>query len=104
VCPRANLFIGAGAAWTPIDDPSGRILSVQLGVSRESMSREEEDGAAVHASGGSGVFAHPTLLWGPSQKLLFFVQSTVPVGQHWRDALQRERFRVGAGIILAVGR
>ena len=100
----ANLFVGAGAAWTPVDDPSGRILSLQLGISRESMSREEEDGAAVHASGGSGVFAHPTVLWGPSQALLFFAQSTVPIEQNWRDASQRERFRVGAGIILAVGR
>jgi hypothetical protein len=100
----ANLFVGAGGAWTPIDDPSGRILSLQLGVSRESMSREEEDGAALHASGGSGVFAHPTVLWGPAQKLLFFVQGTIPVQQNWRDASQQERFRMGAGIILAVGR
>lgn len=100
----ANLFIGGGAAWTPIDDPSGRILSVQLGVSRESMSREQEDGATVLASGGSGVFAHPTVLWGPSQSLLFFAQTTLPIMQQWRDVSQRERFRVGTGLIVALGR
>ena len=92
----ANLFIGAGAAWTPIDDPSGRILSVQLGVSRESMSREEEDGAAVHASGGSGVFAHPTLLGDPSKAVVFCSEH----GSH-RAELAR---RITAGAVSRRGR
>ena len=100
----ANLFIGGGMAWTPIDDPSGRILSLQLGMSRESTSRAHEDGVAVLPSGGSGVFAHPTVLWGPSQNLLFFAQTTLPIEQEWRDPSQRERFRVGTGMILALGR
>lgn len=100
----ANLFLGTGVAWTPIDEPSGRILSMQLGLSREAMSRAEENGAPVLASGGSGTFAHPTVLWGSSQCLLFFAQTTLPIEQNWRDESQRERFRVGAGIILALGR
>lgn len=100
----ANVFVGGGLAWTPIDDPSGEILSLQLGVSHESMSREQQNGTDVPGTGGSGVFAHPTFLWGLSQNALFFAQTSLPITQNWRDDSQQERFRIGTGLILVFGR
>jgi hypothetical protein len=100
----ANVFLGGGIAWTPIDEASGRVVSLQLGVSREENFRDERLGEPRLATGGWGVFAHPTLLVGVSQKLMIFGQLTMPVQQHWRDAADRERFRLGAGMIVALGR
>jgi hypothetical protein len=96
-----NLFVGAGLAWTPIDDPAGRLVSFQIGLSHETQFREREDDVPVAESGKSGVFAHPTLLYGISQRMMMFGTLTVPVRQQWRSPEDREAFRVGAGVILA---
>lgn len=100
----ANLFVGGGVAWTPIDDPTGRLLSLQLGLSRESKFRARADDRTVPDSGGWGVYAHPTLIYGISQQLMLFGQTSLALQQDWRDAADRKRYRVGAGVILVLGR
>jgi hypothetical protein len=64
-------FAGAGAAYTPwdSDDP---------------------------ASGGSGLYLHPTLVWGPGGRTLLFAMVTAPQLQ---DGVDRDDVRAGAGII-----
>jgi hypothetical protein len=98
----ANLFVGGGIAWTPIDKAE-RLVSLQLGLSRETTFREHIGGLPVADSGGSGIFAHPTFLYGFSQRLQLFAQTTLPVHQDWRDEADEEAFRLGAGFILAFG-
>jgi hypothetical protein len=50
-----------------------------------------------------GVYAHPTLLYGISQQLMFFGQVSLPVHQDWRDPAGEESFRVGTGAMLELG-
>jgi hypothetical protein len=42
--------------------------------------------------------------YGFSQQLLAFAQTSVALRQHWRSAADREAFRVGAGLIVKLGR
>jgi hypothetical protein len=98
----SNVFAGGGLAWTPVD-ADNRLFSLQLGLSHETTLNERLNGLSVEQSGGSGVFAHPTLLFGPSQRLLFFGQTTLSIQQNWDDATDRERFRIGAGVIVKIG-
>ena len=98
----ANFFLGAGVAWTPIDDT--KLFSIQLGLSRETHFRGHVAGITETNSGGHGVYAHPTVLYGLSQNLMMFGQTTIPISQQFRDDADRERFRAGAGIILVLGR
>jgi hypothetical protein len=97
-----NVFLGGGLAWTPIDD-EGRLASFQVGLSHETTLDAEAGGVRQLNSGGSGVFVHPTVLYGRSQSVLFFAQTTLPVHQAWDDPADRERFRVGGGLILKLG-
>ena len=97
-----NVFVGGGLAWTPIDD-EGRLASFQVGLSHETMLDGAAGGVRERNSGGSGVFIHPTVLYGRSQRLLFFAQTTLPVRQDWNEPSDRERFRVGGGAILKLG-
>lgn len=97
-----NVFVGGGLAWTPIDD-EGRLASFQVGLSHETTLDAEASGVRELDSGGSGVFVHPTVLFGRSQSLLFFAQTTLPLRQRWDDPADRERFRVGGGVILKLG-
>jgi hypothetical protein len=96
-----NVFLGGGLAWTPIDGQ--RLFSLQLGMSHETHLRERVGSTMVENSGGSGGFAHPTMLYGFSQRVLLFAQTTLPVRQDWRNPNDKERFRVGTGLIVALG-
>ena len=99
-----NTFLGAGLAWTPVDVAThGRIVSVQLGISRESASREVLAGVPRADSGGWALVAHPSVVWGPGDHMLFFAMTSFPLAHHWRDSADEERFRVGAGTILSFG-
>jgi hypothetical protein len=98
-----NTIMGAGAAWTPVDEPQGRIVSFQLGISREGVSRERVDGLPRHDSGGWVVVTHPTVVWGSNERLLYFVSTSLPLAQKWRDPADREHFRAGGGAILRLG-
>ena len=99
-----NAFVGGGVAWTPIDTAEGRVLSLQFGVSREVISRETVQGLAMNDTGGWAVVAHPTVTWSTNERLLFFASTSVPLARHWKNPLNEERFRIGAGAILALAR
>jgi hypothetical protein len=100
-----HTFMGLGLAWTPIDvSTHSRILSLQLGLSRESATREIVAGVRQDASGGWALVAHPSLVWGPGDDVLFFVMTSFQLAHDWRDPAEDERFRVGAGTILTFGR
>jgi hypothetical protein len=100
-----HTFLGAGVAWTPIDASThGRIFSLQFGLSRESASREVLAGIQQDASGGWALVAHPSVVWGPGDDVLFFAMTSVALADDWRDPADQERFRVGVGTILTFGR
>lgn len=99
-----NVFLGGGAAWTPVDDPNtGRIVSLQLGISRETTLAEERGGVRVHDSGGWSLLVHPTIVWGVSRRVLVFALTSLPVAQQWRAVAEEDRFRVGAGAVIVFG-
>ncbi|OFW07113.1 MAG: hypothetical protein A3I61_08375 [Acidobacteria bacterium RIFCSPLOWO2_02_FULL_68_18] len=98
----ANVFLGGGVAWTPVDRQD-QLLSLQVGLSRESQRRSEAGGLALPHTGGWGVYVHPTVVYGASQRLLFFGQVSLPVHQEWRDPAEKETFRVGTGAMLRLG-
>jgi hypothetical protein len=94
-----NLFAGAGLAYTPWDDPvTERLISFQLALSHETYFRNRAGGATVQDSGGWEMLVQPTVVWGPGSNLLVFATTGVPVVRRFRDPLQQDRWRVGAGI------
>ena len=96
-----NVFVGTGGAWTPIDNlQTGRLLSLQLGLSHERTFAQEQNGATLANSGGSGVFAHQGVMVGVNEHVQLFALLSVPVRQQWRAPEDRQRFRFGAGTIL----
>ena len=95
-----NFFMGTGAAWTPIDNlQTGRLFSVQFGVSHERTFAEEENYARLPDSGGSGVFVHPGVMWGANEHVQVFALLSVPVTQQWRSREDRQQYRFGAGTV-----
>ena len=99
-----NVFVGAGGAWTPLDDAqTGRLFSVQVGLSHERTFAQKLNGAALPNSGGSGVFVHQGIVWGANEHLQIFTLLSLPVTQDWRGPADRQRFRLGAGAILILG-
>src|SRR5207253_11292040 len=95
-----NMFVGTGIAWTPIDDEiTGRLFSMQLGLSHERIFAVEQQGTALSASGGSGVFIHPAVVASANESVQFFALVSLPVTQDWRSPNDRQRFRFGAGAI-----
>jgi hypothetical protein len=100
-----NTFVGGGIAWTPIDDESaGRLLSVQLGLAHERTWRAEMSGIPLDDTGGWALMAHPTVVFATGQRTLMFVSVSAPLAHDWRDPIERERFRVGAGTVIRFGR
>ena len=100
-----NLFAGVGTAWTPIDDDvTGKIFSVQVGLSHERTFAIEQDGIPLPDSGGSGMFVHPGLVVGISPRIQFFSLLSLPIAQTWNAEDDRQRFRFGAGTIVILGR
>ena len=96
-----NVFVGTGGAWTPIDNlQTGRLVSVQLGLSHERTFAQRQNGVALANSGGSGIFAHQGVVLGLNQHTQVFVLLSVPLQQDWRAPEERQRFRLGAGTIL----
>ena len=95
-----NLFLGAGMAYTPFDDPAReRLVSFQLGLSYEIYARSTLAGAPVADSGGSGVYLHPTVVWGPGGRILLFASTSLPVFEDYRNPADSNRWRAGLGII-----
>jgi hypothetical protein len=56
------------------------------------------------ASGGWALVAHPSVVWGPGDDVLFFVMTSFQLAHDWRDPAEEERLRIGAGTILTFGR
>jgi hypothetical protein len=95
-----NLFLGIGTAVTPWDDPNTlRLLSFQLGASYEIYFKDRSHGEPVPGSGGSGLYLHPTVVWGPGGNLLLFAMVTMPMVQDYADPSDRNRWRAGLGIV-----
>ena len=99
-----NVFVGAGAAWTPIDNlQTGRLVSIQAGVSHERTFAQEQNGSPLPNSGGSGLFVHEGLVLAMNEHLQLFALLSLPVTQQWRAPEDRQRFRFGAGTIVIFG-
>ena len=95
-----NTFAGGGVAYTPIDDEArGRLLSFQLGISYERTFQSEENGVPVTDSGSSGVFIHPGIVFDLTPTLQMFGLVSLPLTQQFNSIVDRQRFRLGTGII-----
>lgn len=95
-----NMFGGGGIAYTPIDDEEhGKLFSMQLGMSYERTFQSELDGLAVADSGASGVFMHPGIVFDISESLQAFGLVSIPLTQQYNSIVDRQRFRLGTGII-----
>jgi len=95
-----NTFAGGGFAYTPIDDEEkGKLFSLQLGLSYERMFQSQENGVTVADSGASGVFIHPGVVFDITQNVQAFGLVSLPLTQTYNSIVDRQRFRVGTGII-----
>lgn len=95
-----NTFAGGGVAYTPIDEEEqGKLFSLQLGMSYERTFASEEHGLVIGDSGGSGVFVHPGVVFSVAPTVQVFGLVSLPVSQQWNSIVDRQRFRVGTGII-----
>jgi hypothetical protein len=99
-----NAFAGTGVAWTPIDDEvRGKLFSLQLGASYERTFPSEQNGMTVLESGSSGVFLHPGIVFSTTSSLQFFGLVSLPLTQQWNSVVDRQRFRIGSGVIWILG-
>jgi len=95
-----NTFAGGGIAYTPVDDEErGKLFSLQLGVSHEVTFQSEENGVPIADSGSSGVFIHPGIVFEFTPSVQFFGLISLPLTQQFNSITDRQRFRVGTGII-----
>ena len=95
-----NTFAGGGIAYTPVDDEEhGKLFSLQLGISHEVTFQSEENGVPVADSGSSGVFIHPGVVFEFTPSVQFFGLVSLPLSQQFNSITDRQRFRVGTGII-----
>jgi hypothetical protein len=87
-----NLLLGTGFAWTPIDDEAnGHLFSLQLGASYE-----------LYTSGNE-LMAHPTIVFAPARRFLFFGVVSLPIFRDLTDPAQTDRFRIGGGVLVLLG-
>jgi hypothetical protein len=95
-----NMFAGGGIAYTPIDDDArGKLFSLQLGLSYENTFASQQNGVPLAESGASGVFMHPGIVLSTTPSLQFFALVSLPLTQQWNSIVDRQRFRLGTGII-----
>jgi len=95
-----NTFAGGGLAYTPIDDEEhGKLFSLQLGLSYERTFQSEENGITVADSGSTGVFIHPGVVFDVTSSVQFFGLVSLPLTQTYNSIVDRQRFRLGTGII-----
>jgi hypothetical protein len=98
-----NGLAAVGFAYTPVDEDS-RMVSLQLGLAGEIHERDVLGGAPIAATGGAEFFASPTVLWGPSKHLRFFLYGSLPLVQSYRAAFEVDRWRAGTGMIYSFDR
>jgi hypothetical protein len=98
-----NTLAALGFAYTPVDEDA-RMVSLQVGLAGELHERDVLAGAPISASGGTELFASPTLLWGPTKHLRFFLYGSLPIVQSYRSITQEDRCRAGTGVIYSFDR
>jgi hypothetical protein len=96
-----NWLAGLGFAWTPIDTRA-RMLSLQLGLAAEVHERDLLDHGEVAASGGWELFASPTLVVAPVERLRIFALVSLPFAQDYRAPADRDDWRAGIGVIYSL--
>jgi hypothetical protein len=95
-----NAFAGGGLAYTPIDDEQkGKLFSMQLGFSYERLFQSQENGIIVADSSASGVFIHPGVVFDITQNVQAFGLVSLPLSQQYNSVVDRQRFRLGTGVI-----
>jgi hypothetical protein len=95
-----NMFAGTGVAWTPIDDDRrGKLFSVQVGLSYEETFAAQVNGVSVADSGTSGILLHPGLVFSTTSSVQVFGLVSLPLSQQWNSLVDRQRFRIGTGVI-----
>jgi len=100
-----NMFAGTGVAYTPIDDDArGKLFSLQLGLSYEQTFQSELNGVPQADSGASGIFVHPGVVFSTNPTLQYFALVSLPLTQQWNSIVDRQRFRLGAGVIVILGK
>jgi hypothetical protein len=96
---------GHGHRVHPIDDDArGKLFSLQLGLSYEQTFASEQNGVPVAESGASGVFIHPGIVFSTKPTLQYFALVSLPLTQQWNSVVNRQRFRLGAGVIVILDR
>jgi hypothetical protein len=89
-----------GVADTPIDDDAkGKLFSLQLGLAYEQTFASEQNGVPLADSGASGVFMHPGIVFSVTPAVQFFGLVSLPLTQQWNSIVDRQRFRIGTGVI-----
>ena len=72
---------------------------MQLGITYERTFASEEHGEALADSGASGIFVHPGIVFSTNPTLQFFGLVSLPLTQQWNSLVDRQRFRLGTGVI-----
>jgi hypothetical protein len=62
---------------------TGRLLSLQLGLSHERTFAQAQNGVTLANSGGSGVFAHQGLMVGVNEHVQVFALLSLAIRQQW---------------------
>ena len=78
-------------------------MSFQLGWSHESYFKNTQAGLRDPTSGGSGLYVHPTIVWGPGGRFLVFAMVSLPVVQDYASPASRNRWGVGPGLVYLFG-
>ena len=102
---NGNFFTGTGIAYTPIDDDAiGHLFSMQLGLSYEKTLAMEEFGKPVAGTAASAVMMHPGLVFQTTPRFQFFALVSLPLSQQAQSLDYNQRFRLGFGTIIMLGR
>jgi hypothetical protein len=102
---NGNFFTGAGIAYTPIDDDAkGHLLSMQLGVSYEKTFAMQELGKPLTDTAATATMLHPGLVFQTNPRFQYFAIVSLPLSQEFGSLDYRQRFRLGFGTIIMLGR
>jgi hypothetical protein len=95
-----SFFVGGGMAYTPGENfKTGRLVSYQLGISFEAYLKDQINGSPDAGTGGQELLLHPTVVWSPGHRVLFFGVVSVPAWRDFRNTSSQDRFRVGFGTV-----
>jgi hypothetical protein len=102
---NGNFFTGTGVAYTPIDnDAIGHLFSMQLGLSYEKTFAMEQLGKPVAGTAANAVMMHPGVVFQTNPRFQFFALVSLPLSQQAESLDYNQRFRLGFGTIIMLGR